>query len=144
MRLTQETVVGLFSESLLGGEEQESEGQEDLDVRVLLEDGVLHLPGVLQVGHADGVVALGVADGVQGVQDHALGQTKIVRGGSVDGVVGAPGVAQDTQLLDAVHAALAKTSNLNAATERYWSRNVLFLCKNLHFNAVFYQMELTQ
>lgn len=127
MRLTQETVVGLFSESLLRGEEQETEGQEDLDVGVLLEDGVLHLPGVLQVGHADGVVALGVADGVQGVQNHTLGQTEIVRGGSVDGVVRAPGVAQDTQLLDAVYAALSETSNLNAATERYWSIMVFFL-----------------
>lgn len=103
---------------------------------MLLEDGVLHLPGVLQVGHADGVGALGVADGVQGVQNHTLGQTEVVGRGSVDGVVGAPGVAQDSQLLDAVHAALAQTSNLNAATIKVIVKQSFLLCIELHFCGV--------
>lgn len=93
---------------------------------MLLQDGFLHLPGVLQVGHADGVAALGVADGIKGVQNHALRQTEVVRGGSVDRVVGTTGVTQDTQLLDAVHAALAETSNLIAATVKVIVKITLF------------------
>jgi len=130
-RLTKESVESLFSESLFRSEEKETEGKEDLDVRVLLEDGVLHLPGVLQVGHADGVVALSVTNSVQGVQNNALGQTEVVGGGPVDGVVGAAGVTQNAQLLDAVNAALAKTTNLkehkNNVCEKYKYFN-FFIC----------------
>lgn len=55
-------------EHLLGGVEEEPEGEEDLDVGPLLQDALVHLLGVLQLVHAHGVRAVRVADGVQGVQ----------------------------------------------------------------------------
>lgn len=56
-------------EEFLRTVEQEPEGQEDLDVRSLLQNSLVHGLGVLQLVDAYGVRSWLVTDGVQRVED---------------------------------------------------------------------------
>lgn len=56
-------------EEFLGAVEQEPEGQEDLDIRSLLQDTLVHGLGVLELVDAHGVCSWLVTDGVQGVEN---------------------------------------------------------------------------
>lgn len=67
-RPTQETIVSVGLEKLLGAVQVESEWQEDLDVGLLLQQPLIDLVRALQLTHANSVVALPVTLGVQRVE----------------------------------------------------------------------------
>lgn len=67
--LTEEAIVGLRLEDLLGSVEQEAERQEDLHVGALLEDTLIDVSGILQLIHANCILARSVANSIQGIQN---------------------------------------------------------------------------
>lgn len=68
-RLTQESVVGVGLEQFLRSVHVESEGQEDLDVWLILEQCTIDILGILELAYTDGIVTLYVTLGIQRVQN---------------------------------------------------------------------------